>query len=259
MTSLIRALRAEIQKLNRTLVLAIVVLAPLGTGAMLFFNIIRSDNDRPDPWNWMMNATIFVWGYLALPLFIVLETALLTGLDHNANGWKHLYALPIPRWTIYVAKLIIMLVITLISTLLMVLVLWLVGMFSQLIQIKPEINFLAPLPWGPILAGVLVSYFASWLIMAIHLWIGMYFSNFTIPVGIGLVAVVASALGVNNIDWAYAFPWTLSGITLRQVYEYMQQNLPNVIPVPTLLLGMVGGIVVAAVGCWFMLRQDVLS
>jgi lantibiotic transport system permease protein len=42
---------------------------------------------------------------LALPLFITLEVALLAGLEHGQDHWKDLFVLPIPRWTIYTAKL----------------------------------------------------------------------------------------------------------------------------------------------------------
>ena len=33
--------------------------------------------------------------------------ALVAGLDHSENHWKSLLARPVPRWTLYVAKLIV--------------------------------------------------------------------------------------------------------------------------------------------------------
>ena len=36
-----------------------------------------------------------------------IETALIAGLDHSENQWKNILALPVPRWTIYIGKLLV--------------------------------------------------------------------------------------------------------------------------------------------------------
>src|SRR5205809_6202072 len=52
-----------------------------------------------------------------MPLYITLETALIAGLDRSENQWKSLLARPVPRWTLYVAKLIVIVAMTAASTL----------------------------------------------------------------------------------------------------------------------------------------------
>src|SRR5258708_9344694 len=103
MTYLIRALHAEILKLNRTLALAMVFIAPLAVNLLAWFVILRSRGQSDAPWTQFANNTMFVWSVLMMPLFVTLETALLGGLDPGAADWKHLFALPIPPWTIFAA------------------------------------------------------------------------------------------------------------------------------------------------------------
>jgi hypothetical protein len=55
----------------------------------------------------MVNPVLFLWCLLGLPHLVALETALLAGSEHRENTWKHLFALPIPRWTICAAKLLV--------------------------------------------------------------------------------------------------------------------------------------------------------
>jgi ABC-2 type transport system permease protein len=45
------------------------------------------------------------WAILMLPLYIVLQSALLAGLDHAGGQWRSILARPLPRWTFYATKL----------------------------------------------------------------------------------------------------------------------------------------------------------
>src|SRR5690349_16013582 len=109
MTSLLRALHAELLKLKRTLAVRMIFVAPLLVALLQFFIAL---NQRRVPANFKLWEAVFrngltVWAIFMLPLLITLETALLTGIEHSEKQWKHLLALPVPRYTIYAAKLLV--------------------------------------------------------------------------------------------------------------------------------------------------------
>ncbi len=158
MTNLNRALRAEILKLNRTLALAMIFVAPLAVNFLAWLVIMRTDIKNPEPWKSLANNTLFVWGILMMPLFTTLETALISGLDHGASAWKHLYALPIPRWTIYAAKQIIAMVLIGASMCVMCIGIWLTGTVTRTLGLKPNLDFGTPFPWSTVLLPRLVAH-----------------------------------------------------------------------------------------------------
>ena len=55
----------------------------------------------------MVRQTVEVWTLLMMPMFVTLETSLLAGLENTGKNWKSLLALPAPRWTVYVSKLVV--------------------------------------------------------------------------------------------------------------------------------------------------------
>ena len=120
MTTLGHMIWAELLKLKRTLALWLVGLAPL-TLVLLFVLIIGASGMSPGEAGWGMigRQAVGMWAFFMLPLFIALETALLNGIDHKEHAWKRLYTLPIPRWTVYAAKLLIALVLVGVSSLLL--------------------------------------------------------------------------------------------------------------------------------------------
>src|SRR5258708_39860239 len=123
MRMLLRALSAETLKLKRTLAVWVVAGAPMVVILLTVLVLLNPPrgSTQVDVLKGMNQGSIGVWAVFMLPLFIVLETALVSAIDHNSKSWKHLYAMPIPRWAIYTAKLFAGLALTAASTL----VLWL--------------------------------------------------------------------------------------------------------------------------------------
>jgi len=112
--TLTRALRAEALKMKRTIALKMVVLAPVAVVLLTLFmasqapsGTLRRGGIVVNPWLALSRVNLQFWGLLMLPLYVALQTALIAGLDHADSQWKALFARPVPRWTIYVAKLIV--------------------------------------------------------------------------------------------------------------------------------------------------------
>lgn len=56
-------------------------------------------------WAALTRFCMRLWAILMLPLYIVLQSALLAGLDHAGGQWRSILARPLSRWTFYATKL----------------------------------------------------------------------------------------------------------------------------------------------------------
>src|SRR5512136_1828057 len=252
MITLSRALSAEVLKTKRTLTLGLAFLAPLAVAFLEFAMHMQVGERAMQPgteaWISLSQHSLILWTLLMLPLFVTLETGLLSALEHSNNTWKQLYALPLPRWMVYAAKQII--AVGLIGLSMVVMVTMIVGVGLLLSMFKPTLGFSDPIPWPRIIQIYLLTYLASWLIIALHLWVSTHWSSFVAAMGVGIVATVAGVLVIES-DWARVYPWTLPGLVAINFLE------GDAVPAE-LALGIVGGIVAALAAGWEVTRHDVL-
>ncbi|MCJ7582145.1 MAG: ABC transporter permease [Candidatus Aminicenantes bacterium] len=248
----LRALSAEIIKLKHTLALWLAVIIPMII-ALLQFSIIlfRGQSylqNAEDPMLWLGRQTIFFWTFLALPLFITLETALLAGLEHSQNNWKHLFALPVPRSMIYATKQTAGLSIVGISFLALVGYIFL--MEIGLAFIKPELGFNLNLPWLQILKHSALAYIGSLLLIVLHTWVGLRWHSFVVAMSFGISMTVIGLLLINA-DWARFYPWTLPAIILNR-------SVKGAPIIAELFVIGLGSVLIAFLGGWNITRRDVL-
>jgi lantibiotic transport system permease protein len=252
MTALGRALWAEALKTKRTLALWLAILIPLAVVLlqfMIFFdrgqNAIRKG---AVPWLDFIEQTLFFWALLALPLFITLETALLSNLEHRSNQWKRQFALPLPRWTIYAAKQLSGMAMIALSLLALSGFTVLAGLALQVV--RPEIGLGLAIPWGKLMGNTGLIYLGSWLIISIHTWVGARWASFALASGVGIVMTIAGIV-VINVDWGTYYPWIIPAALLDNL-------VTGGLAVGRLLLGCLGGVVAAIIGGWEFTRRDVL-
>lgn len=255
MTALARALSAEILKLKRTLIPAMVLISPLAIILLNVFTLLlmrQYYTDEPvEVWDILVRNGYSFWTLLMLPLFVTLETALIGGLEHGPSIWKHLFALPIPRWSIYAAKLIVILAIVALSMLVLIGGNWLVGLALGALRLDGLV-LAARFPWRLVLEVGGLVYALSLLMIAIHVWIATRWSSFAVASGTGMVATVAGFLIANSERWSKVFPWTLPIGAIR----FLADGTP--VAAQALLLSVIGGLAVALIGGWDVLRRDVL-
>lgn len=246
--ALAAALGAEALKLRRTLALWMVLLAPLIILLFQAFNFHRRGAQmvRPgrDIWTLYAQGAFGVWAIFMLPLFITLETALVNGIEHGSRGWTHLFTLPVPRWTLYAAKLLAALALMLGATL--VLALGTAATGKLLALLRPGLGFAAPAPWQALLRMGTLSSAAALLILAIHMWISSRWASMTLALGAG-VAGTFFALFATDRRLATFYPW------LQPVRAVSR---PPAEAHAAVLLGVVGGVLVAVLGAWEVLRRD---
>jgi hypothetical protein len=146
-------------------------------------------------------------------LYGALVAALLAGIEHQNERWKHIFALPIERRTIFVVKWLVGLGLLFFSFLL--LSTCVVGAAEMLRLAKPAWRS-SPLPTFMIFRGAVVSSCAAALLFSIQMWISMRWRNF-LP---GLVlAIIALALMFVAIPHGVGifhsfFPWSLPAMAM---------------------------------------------
>jgi hypothetical protein len=253
MTSLARALWAERLKMKRTLALRLAFIIPLaGVGLQFMVFCQRGEfylRETENAWIRFGEQMFVFWALLMLPLFVTLETALLGGLEHKDNHWKHLYALPLPRWAMYAAKQVAGMALIGLSIVALVGFSVLAGFVLRLL--KPGLGFEEAIPWAMLLKYTAVTFLASWLIISIHTWVGLRWHSFVVAVAVGIVMTISGVVFVNA-DWGSFYPWALPGL----IANGFNKGMP--VPLPELLFGSVGGIVAAFIGGWEVTRRDVL-
>lgn len=250
---LARALSAEWLKMKRTLALWLAPIAPLVIVALQIAMVLQRESyyrqqDISDAWGQYGEQTVFLWTLLMLPLFITLETALLSNLEHGNLQWKHLFALPISRGAVYAAKQLMGMILIGLSMASLYALLVFSGLALRVLT--PGLGFEAPVPWLDFLRSVGLAYLASWLIISIHTWVGLRWHSFVVASAVGIAAMVVAVLLFQS-DWSQWYPWTLSGVITYSLAEGLR-------PMAELAVGSLGGVLVALLGGWDVTRRDVL-
>ena len=247
-----RALSAETLKLKRTLAVWMVLIAP-SVVVGLYFVVLLDRGERiltktDTAWQAMAQNELTLWALMMLPLFITLETALLGGVDHSSQQWKHLYALPIPRWAIYAAKFIVALILIGASTL----VLWSETIMAGLLLrgVKPGVAIGWPVPAWDLLQPMLLTFLIAWCIIAVHLFVALRWQSFTFAIGFGIAMTVVNFIVIQSDRWPKYFPWSWPG------YAIIMEGA-DFRPI-ALALGLSGGITLGLIGMWIVSRREVV-
>jgi hypothetical protein len=252
--TLLRALHAEMLKMKRTIALKMVVLSPAIVVLVILFVASQSPFTvlhlhGNNEWTELARANLRFWAMLMLPLYITLECALIAGLDHSENQWKSLLARPLPRWTLYVAKLTIILAMTAAAMLVLLSGILMDG--AILTGLQKEAAFQLPVPWAAIFRDGAQVLGLMFLAVTIQHWVSLRWSSFPVAVGIGIVAsVIGFFAGVaRKIDsWPQFFPWALPML----VDEGRIHNIQTGLAISGAL-----GLIVAVAGCWDFCRREV--
>jgi hypothetical protein len=247
------ALQAERLKVKRTLALWLAPLAPLVIIGLQLAIVLQRlayfrNQDTTAAWTEHGGQIVFLWTMLLLPLFITLESALLGNLEHGNSQWKHLYALPIPRGAVYAAKQISTMAIIGLSMAALYVYIVVSGLALRLVA--PGLGFEAPVPWWEFFRYLGLAYLASWLIISIHTWVSLRWHSFVVASAVGIVAMVFAVFMFES-DWSQWYPWTYPGLVAYLAEEGLS-------PMRELLIGSLGGMVVALLGGWEVTRRDVL-
>lgn len=236
------AIAVEAHKLRRSLALLLATVAPLLIAVFVFFNLLRGE--KPAPWTMSLQSSAAIWAFFMLPMSITALTALVAQAEHGPRAWDHLRALPVPRWHLYAAKAICMLALVAAMSLLLAALTSLAVIGAGIA--KPAIAATGVLDIAGYLRLLGRTFLASWLLVAVQLWIALRWASFVPALATGIAgtffAVVATSAKVG-----VAMPWQIPVNQLAS--DPARADL-------ALALGLAGGMVCFALMLWRMGQRE---
>ncbi|MGH7021918.1 MAG: ABC transporter permease, partial [Brevundimonas sp.] len=99
----------EFLKLRRSLVLLLCIAAPVFVAIICFLLLLDAGN-RGLEWDRFLASGSAMWAYFMLPMSVTAITVLVAQVEHGPKAWNFLLSQPVPRWQIFAAKLIVVLI-----------------------------------------------------------------------------------------------------------------------------------------------------
>jgi len=156
-----------------------------------------------------------------LPMGLVLATSLITQMEFRNNTWKQLHATPQKYHTIFAAKFIVILGMTAQFFLYFNLGFILSGVVPSLLFDKALPDSVFPFEQFFVSNGKI--FLTCLPILALQFLISLKFKNFLVPIGVGLVLLVATLIIVGNWEYAYLSPYSYGALTMMGVPEIMEK------------------------------------
>lgn len=211
-TGTYRSLTAESLKMKNTWAFWSAILAPLFVAFVNYMIFFSKEelllNAEGDAWIKYYNNAINIWTIVFVPMFIAGLTFLLQYPEHKNNGWKYLLSMPMPRGSVYLAKLITGL--TLLFLALAFFSFLLIGGAFWLNAIYPEVVGSPSVIIEPVLTIMLKVFGAALFIFSIQFVLSMHVSNFFFPIGLGVLGSIFSMMllqweNIVYVPWAFPF------------------------------------------------------
>ncbi len=230
----------EIFKLRRTLVWLLVLVAPLLTAAMVGLIQWRQPSQ-----SWMesyANAA-GLWGLFVLPMAITALTALLAQIEHQTSMWDVLFAMPVSRTKVFLAKAIVAVGLTGLMSCLLVaaslFAIWMARTFQG-----PATPSLVPL--GQFSLIIVAMWSAAGLMTIVQLWVALRFKSFLAPLCLGLAGtfVCIASMGAKE---SIIVPWATPLAVMT--HGGAQMHL-------ALVLGGIGGCLATLAMSWHLARRE---
>lgn len=200
----ILALKVEFSKLTRSLALVLAIAAPALIAAFSLANLLRVN--QPTNWAEWLGGAISIWAYFLLPMTLAALSALICGIEHGPKMWDHLRSLPIPRWYIYAAKTVCMVLLLLFMT--VAVPVFTVAAISLGGVLQPDSAAAGIINYGEIARTIGRLFWASLLITAVQLWISLRFSNFVPAIAIGIGGTFFAVVAPSAKIGIYS-PWQI--------------------------------------------------
>jgi lantibiotic transport system permease protein len=243
--SMFRVLHAELLKLKRTIAFRVIFVAPVLVALLQFLVLLKTKQfgSSFNLWETMPRSTFSVWAVFMLPLLITLETSLISGIEHAEKHWKHIFALPVRRHTVYLAKFLITQLLIVSSTLILCLLTIVAGLIGM--RLRPELAGAGSPTYAWFVKYGTLVWLASWLIIAIHTWIAIRWSSFTVALSAGIGGTFF-AIFAASAQLSKYYPWLLP------LNVFSDDRLAA-----AMTLGIIGGVLVMSAACFELARRDV--
>ena len=189
--------------------------------------------------NWQVMA------FLLLPLGVILCVSLITQLEYRNNTWKQLHTTPQSFTSIFFAKLTVILLMLLQFFVLFNIAIYISAVVPLLFSTK-AVYPLQAIPWSDLLLVNVKFFIACLPVLAIQYLLSLRIKNFMLPLGAGIVLLVASTFAIQW-EYGYMIPFTYTGYT----YILNASASPEIkMPVNILLLSVIMFAAFTIIGYW---------
>ena len=214
------SIKNEFIKLKRTFAFWLTIISAIIFPILFFIAyFVKHETNTPEiginPWDKFMTIQIENSIPFFIPMFIVLITSLIMQLEHKSLGLKHLFALPIPKWSVYYGKLTIVIFAIITTYVYYYIAILLTG--ALLGFIHPDLAFLNFQPEHlKFIKILLTSFVASLGIIGIQLWLSFRFINFVVPLGLGMFLAIIGII-ISQAPQSIYFPYSFSVLSVSLV------------------------------------------
>jgi ABC-2 type transport system permease protein len=234
----------EARKLNRSLAAVLAAAAPSLIAIFVFFNMLRGK--APQPWDmWIVSAS-GIWAFFMLPMSVTALTALVAHMEHGPKSWDHLRALPLPRWRLYAAKMVCVLVVVAAMSAAVLAMTW--GAVTLAAAIKPALQPVGDFDLARYAAIFGRMYLAALLMISIQLWVALRYASFVPALAVGIGGTFFSVVATSAKQGVF-FPWQMP-VNMLSTEAWRVQT--------ALGLGLGLGVVVLAAALIHLSRREVL-
>jgi len=194
----------EVLKLRRSLALLLCCAAPLLVALMAFFLLING-RTAPD-WERFLLGAAALWSFAMLPLTVTALTLLLAQQEHGGKMWRQLLALPLPRWRLFAAKLIVA------AGLLGAMHggLWLLAPLAGWAGglVRPDLAPTGAPDLAPLAQTLAAMCASALLLLVLQSWAALRFRSFVPPLVLGIGGTFA-AVAATAARQGVFFPWLM--------------------------------------------------
>ena len=211
------SLKNELIKLKRTFAFWLTILSAFFIPFIsLLVYLFKTEHLIPkegaNPWDEFIGSQINAIVPFLLPMFIILITSLIIQMEHKSNAVKHLFTLPVPKWSIYFGKLTIVISLIIFTIALFFGVALAVGYFVG--SIYPELKLTEFSPQYLKSFKIIFKAFVAMLgVVGLQFWLSFRIKNFIIPLGIGMVLMITGLI-IFKGDEAIYFPYAYNMMSI---------------------------------------------
>ncbi len=239
-------------KIKNTWALWLSVLAPLSSIGMTFLVFFFKGHlmlkPGTDPWMMWAGNNFAATAQLLVPLYLALITALVNGTEHQSGGWKQLYALPVPRWWVFLNKFLLQFGLMLLAYV----VFWL-GVLAGgylLGLVRPGLGFQHFHHVQSISLNAFRILVGSLFIFTLQFCISFRFKSIALSIGLGILFTLAFLIGSRweHIGYyPYSWPYFSSAYNLKEAQVF----------VPQMGYSLAGSLVLFLLGLWDSCRKQI--
>lgn len=215
-----RGISAELYKFKRTFILWFLIIGPAFIPVINFI-IFMSRGEQVmaeggNPWQRLLEFSIDPGNFL-FPFFVMIVALFVNSIEYNANTWKLIYAQPLSRATVYVAKVKVFILMILLS-------LMLFGIFSVIAgtilgQLKPDLGFDQAFDKSVFFILPFKIFLGTMGYASIQFWMSQKWKNLILSLGVGIAGFISFSILVQGWEYAEYHPYGFQILGLGSVRD----------------------------------------